>query len=298
MKYVGLSALSYAGLQLILGRLGPLDPLPLALASEEARALLATSGVTGGGLPHLFRLCAAAVLGYSALLNGTIAVLFKLRRGTALLGKDRERGTIPWWSYALFFPFHGPTYAYTHFHTLHGTMRPPYAAGEEGAGTKEADRVTVPVASEVQSGWWVGGCYAHRLGKQWAGVVDLTTEFPERCRPHTARYLCLPTWDGVPCSPVQLEEAAAFCLEAREAWTRERGGAGGPPQVLVHCAHGRGRSTTVMCAALVKAGAFATYEEALEEGIRPGRPCCKLNKMMRASLAEWQWLYVETKKGN
>ena len=51
-------------------------------------------------------------------------------------------------------------------------------------------------------------------------------------------------------------------------------------------------------AALVKAGAFATYEEALEEGIRPGRPCCKLNKMMRASLAEWQRLYVETKKGN
>ena len=143
----------------------------------------------------------SAVLGYSALLNGTIAVLFKFPRGTALLRKDRERGTIPWWSYALFFPFHGPTYAYTHFHTLHGTMRPPYAAGEEGAGTKEADRVTVPVASEVQSGWWVGGCYAHRLGKQWAGVVDLTTEFPERCRPHTARYRCLPTWDGAPWYP-------------------------------------------------------------------------------------------------
>ena len=76
------------------------------------------------------------------------------------------------------------------------------------------------MASEVQPGWWVGGCYAYQLNKKWAGIVDLTVEFPEKCRNDTLRYLCLPTWDGVPCSPEQLEKAANFCIEAREEWER------------------------------------------------------------------------------
>ena len=72
---------------------------------------------------------------------------------------------------------------------------------------KKVSKVTVPVASEVQPGWWVGGCYSNQLNMKWAGVIDLTVEFPERCRNDTLRYLCLPTWDGVPASPEQLEKA-------------------------------------------------------------------------------------------
>ena len=71
----------------------------------------------------------------------------------------------------------------------------------------------------------------------------------------------------------------------------------GEPHILIHCANGRGRSTTVMCAALIKMGMFSNYEEALEKGIKPGRPCCKLNSMMRKNLSEWQKIYVEGKKG-
>ena len=52
-----------------------------------------------------------------------------------------------------------------------------------------------------------------------------------------------------------------------------------------------------MCAALVKAGLFATWEEAFEKGIKPGRSVCKLNKRMKASLTEWQRIYVDGKKG-
>ena len=112
-------------------------------------------------------------------------------------------------------------------------------------------------------------------------------------------YLCQPTWDGVPCSPEQLEKAATFCIEAREEWNRlkDAGAVEGEPHILIHCAHGRGRSTTVMCASLVKMGLFANYEEALEKGIKPGRPCCKLNKMMRKNLTEWQNIYIDGKKG-
>jgi protein-tyrosine phosphatase len=303
LKYVGLSAISFVGYQLVVGNIGPMDPLPVSITTDH-RMLLATSSDSSESsiIMPLLRLGTASILGYSTILNGAIAMLFKMRRGMSLIGKDHQNGTIPLWSYALFFPFHIPTYAYTYIHTKCGTMK-PYANDPEAKPTKKATttkKVTVPVASEVQPGWWVGGCYANQLNKQWAGVVDLTVEFPERCRSNTLRYLCLPTWDGVPCSPEQLEKAANFCIEAREEWNqaKKRGLVEGEyPQILIHCAHGRGRSTTVMCAALVKMGLFATYGEALEKGIRPGRPCCKLNSAMRKNLAEWQSIYIDGKKG-
>lgn len=212
-----------------------------------------------------------AVLGYSALLNGGIALAFKLRRGMGLIGKCPQTGQIPLWSYVLYFPFHVPTAIYTHVHTLAGKYKPA--------------KKKVPVASEVQPGWWVGGCYAHELNKDWAGVVDLTVEFPERCFDRCENYLLVPTWDGVPADPAQLEEAATFAVKARE-----RG------DVIIHCAHGRGRSTTVMCAALVKAGMYSTWQEAFEKGIKPGRPVCKLNTKMRQALTQWQADYVDGRK--
>ncbi|KAL3816013.1 hypothetical protein ACHAXA_010784 [Cyclostephanos tholiformis] len=297
LKYVGLSAISLCGYQMMVGNIGPMDPLPLAISSD--RMMLATSsGSNGELLGPLLRLGTASVLGYSAVVNGAIAIMFRLRRGMSLVGKDRMEGTIPLWSYVVLFPFHLPTYAYTYFHTKYGTMK-PHSKAPQSKPVKKVEKVTVPVASEVQPGWWVGGCYANRLNKNWAGVVDLTVEFPERCRSKTLRYLCLPTWDGVPCSPEQLEKAANFCIEAREEWNRlkKTGTVEGEPHILIHCAHGRGRSTTVMCAALVKMGLFATYQEALENGIQPGRPCCKLNTMMKTNLAEWQRIYIDGKKG-
>lgn len=299
LKYVGLSAISFCGYHMMVGNIGPMDPLPLSLSSD-ARRLLATS--SGGrrveDLIPLFRLGIATVLGYSTIVNGAIAILFKLRKGMNLVGKDRMEGTIPLVSYIVLFPFHIPTYAYTYLHTKYGKMKPHSKDPQAKLKKTEVERVTVPVASEVQPGWWVGGCYSHRLDKHWAGVVDCTVEFPERCM--TLRYLCIPTWDGVPGTPEQLEKAVTFCIEAREEWSRLRktGAVEGEPHILVHCAHGRGRSTTVMCAALVKMGLFPSYEEALEKGIQPVRPCCKLNPMMKRNLVEWQRIYVDGKKDN
>jgi protein-tyrosine phosphatase len=95
----------------------------------------------------------------------------------------------------------------------------------------------------------------------------------------------LPTWDGVPATPEQLEAAATFAAAARQHG-----------DVLVHCAHGRGRSTTVMCACLVKAGLFPSWQEAFEVGIKPQRSVCKLNSMMKKNLTEWQATYFDGKK--
>jgi len=257
LKYVGISALSLVGCSM----LSPNGVSTDSSASSEDRA--AQQAFIRAMIPSL-------VLGYSAVLNGIIAVLFKSESAMFLIGKDKVTGRIPLWSYLIYFPFHFPTLLYTHIHTWMG---------------KELHKPNVPVATEVQPGWWVGGCYGHELDKDWGGVVDLTVEFPESCIDRTKSYLSAPTWDGVPLDPTGLETAASFAVDARKTG-----------DVIVHCAHGRGRSTTVMCACLVKVGLYDNWKDAFEKGIKPQRPVCKLNKRMRENLEAWQKEYVDGKK--
>jgi len=208
------------------------------------------------GLPFQ---CLLSFLAYYSALNGVIAALFGLRQGMGMLGKDAETGQVPWWSYVLFVGFHGPTWLYTKLHRL--------ADGTKG----------VNVADEVMPGWWVGGRYGNELEKIWAGIIDLTCEFPENCaRLDVDSYMLLRCWDGVPPTPEQLEQAAEFAVRMRAKG-----------HVIVHCAHGRGRSTTAMCACLVKAGLFKTWPEALA-AIQVKRKVCKLNSKMRVALDAWQ----------
>jgi protein-tyrosine phosphatase len=259
LKYVALSALSYAG---------------YAMLADPA------SGSESSSSQTLMQALPALALGYSTLVNGAIAVLFKLEWGMRLIGKDSNTGQIPLWSYFMFFPFHIPTVLYTHVHTKMTTHK------VENKKTGVITHDLVPVATEVQPGWWVGGCYGSELDKDWGGVIDLTVEFNETCRERTKEYLSMPTWDGVPASPALLDEAANFAVEARKHG-----------EVMVHCAHGRGRSTTVMCACLVKAGLYPNWEEAFQKGIKPQRSVCKLNKRMRENLTAWQAEFVDGKKG-
>mmetsp|Transcript_15987 Transcript_15987/g.19207 ORF Transcript_15987/g.19207 Transcript_15987/m.19207 type:complete len:285 (-) Transcript_15987:81-935(-) len=274
LKYVGLSAISYAGYSWMMGGI---DPETAALLTQGTRSLSVVASQAASS-KSFWRLIGAGILGYSTVLNGAIAALFRLEWGMGLIGKDPKTGQIPKWSYFLFFPFHMPTLLYTHIHTRHGTCKVKTPAGE----TKKE---RVPVASEVQPGWWVGGCYGYELDKDWGGIIDLTVEFPEKCIDRSQSYLLVATWDGVPATPAQLEAAASYGVEARKKG-----------DVIVHCAHGRGRSTTVMCACLVKAGMYPTWQEAFEKGIKPGRPVCKLNSKMRKALTTWQEQYVEGKK--
>ncbi|VEU41005.1 unnamed protein product [Pseudo-nitzschia multistriata] len=263
LKYVGLSALSFMGYNMLDPDGRSSDGSTISATSPASVEDRAThQALVMGMIPRL-------VLGYSAVINGVIAILFKSERGMRIIGKDQTKGKIPLWSYLVFFPFHLPTILYTHVHTLTGKSHNP----------------PVPVATEVQPGWWVGGCYGHELNMDWGGVVDLTVEFPESCRNRTKSYLSAPTWDGVPLNPAGLEAAATFAVEARKSG-----------HVMVHCAHGRGRSTTVMCACLVKAGLFDNWKDAFEKGIKPQRPVCKLNKRMRENLEAWQKEYVDSKK--
>jgi len=85
LKYVGLSAISYAGFSFL----------------ENASRDIDDRG-HGDGLQRLSSL----YLGYSALLNGMIAGLFKMEWGMSIIGKNKETGEIPLWSYVVFAPFH------------------------------------------------------------------------------------------------------------------------------------------------------------------------------------------------
>lgn len=273
LKYVGLSAASYAGYSYLVAN-G--DVADLMMKSGGFRNLLTTTvsngSITGFELsPSILKLGAAAILKYSSMLNGLIAILFKLEVGMGMIGKDSQTGQIPFWSYLLYFPFHLPSILYTRVH----------------GNNDRKKKVVVPVASEVQPGWWVGGTYSKQLDKDWGGIVDLTVEFTEGCFDRSKSYHLCASWDGVPPTPEKMEEAANYAVEARKKG-----------DVLIHCAHGRGRSTTLMCAALVKAGLFDTWEDAFEKGIKPGRSVCKLNRRMKEALTTWQSIYIDSKKSN
>jgi protein-tyrosine phosphatase len=292
LKYVGLSAVSFAGYSFFArdndGQMIPVSRLLTAVGTGSAASLGHLLSARGEAIPldpsrvSFWKALPALVLGYSTVLNGLLATFFKMEVFMGLIGKNRKTGQIPTLSYVVFFPFHVPTRLYTFVHTRLSTYK---VKRPDGTIAREI----VPVASECQPGWWVGGCYAHELNKEWAVIIDLTVEFPESCIQHTEAYLSIPTWDGVPATPAQLEAAAHFAVTEKAA--HDNG------HVLVHCAHGRGRSTTVMCACLVKAGLFPNWEEAFEKGIKPARSVCKLNRRMRQNLTEWQRIYVDSKKG-
>merc|ERR1719473_2452579 len=203
------------------------------------------------------------LLWYGAVVNAFITFCMVARRWEWILGKDLMTGSIPFWSYLLFAAFFAPSWLYTWIH----------AAISERHG--------VPVASEVVPGWWIGGCFASRLKRRWAATIDLTCEFPEGCRETTDAYLLLRCWDGTPPSPQDIERAARFAAEH----TNSKSGG-----IIVHCAHGRGRSTCVMLACLVRSGVYSDWRTAFE-AVRLKRKGVMLNSKMRRALQEWEAMY-------
>jgi len=63
-----------------------------------------------------------------------------------LLGKNIEKGTIPLWSYIVWFPFYIPNFLYTFLHTKYGS----FVVRDALTGKYRKERV--PVASEVLPG--------------------------------------------------------------------------------------------------------------------------------------------------
>mmetsp|Transcript_21590 Transcript_21590/g.59998 ORF Transcript_21590/g.59998 Transcript_21590/m.59998 type:complete len:260 (+) Transcript_21590:34-813(+) len=175
-------------------------------------------------------------------------------RTTWLLGKNHD-GTFAWWSYPLFWPYHVG---------LRSKLWLQHRLSHE------------PVFNAVgDKGWYIGGWprTPQHLPAGGPAVLDCTCELP---RLHTLPYKCLPTWDCQGPTADLIHEGVVWAEEQR------RQGKG----VLVHCAHGHGRSCTVLCAALIREGTADSIDGALEL-VQKDRPRAKLNTSQRASLQEW-----------
>ena len=188
-------------------------------------------------------------LGALGTMTLAIGIAVWLRR-PGLLGK-RPDGHFPLWSFALFGPWHLVTRLIAH------AIR---RSGEDHH------------ISEVTPGLLVGG-WPHRADQfdAWPAVLDLTAELPRR---GSQTYRCIPIWDHTEPSIDQLNDALEW-IAAQD----------GP--VLIHCAHGRGRSATVAVAALVARGAVSTWTEALTLLVE-ARPTTRLTREQRRVLERWR----------
>ncbi len=123
---------------------------------------------------------------------------------------------------------------------------------------------------EVHPGWWVGGW-------PWTGAPDLATldvtaELP--ARGPFLRWACVPMLDGAPMT----DEAYDAAVRQLVAWRAE-----GLP-VLVHCAHGHGRSVAVLVGALVAAGVESDWTQA-HARIVALRPRARMTRLQREVVA-------------
>ena len=105
-------------------------------------------------------------------------------------------------------------------------------------------------------------------------MVDCTCELPRR---HRNPYLCCATWDTQSPSVESYEEGVAFAKEQRRGSDRP---------VLVHCAHGHGRSAAMLCAILISEGKASSIDEA-QAMIKKIRPRVGLNANQREGLERW-----------
>lgn len=117
----------------------------------------------------------------------------------------------------------------------------------------------------------------HQARNKKIAVVDVTCELPCNVRPVIDAYHLVPVWDTHAADVDQIQRAVAWAL----------------PYVhdddyilYVHCAHGHGRSATVLGAILIAMGKVETVDEAIA-CMKSSRPLVRLNTRQRDALLSW-----------
>jgi protein-tyrosine phosphatase len=199
----------------------------------------AAISVQGFLFPSLFLPLLWLGLSFAAL-----GIAYLLRK-PSVLGKRRD-GSIAWWSWLAFLPFHLFMHAVWHLTRL---------CTREHPTDRIAERLTVGrrlFASEVPPG----------IGL----VVDLTSEFPEPSGVRQGRdYRWFPMLDA---SVPDIRELREFITALSDVET------------YVHCAQGHGRTGLFSIAYLVERGICATASEAVAV-LTAARPGIALNHEQR-----------------
>jgi len=197
---------------------------------------------------------------HSSIVFLMLGVMMMLQVGDEVVGKDRKTGQVPVWSLISFAPFHSLNYLLVRMKNTYLLCR------------------GYPQTNKVSDNLYVGNLFsqdwADANGVKWRAVVDLTTEFSERCR--CEHYLNIPVHDGNPPSSAQFAEAVLFVKDHIEQ---------GP--VLIHCAYGVGRSSTVAAACVLGLGRQRGALKAFES-VKAGRPVARLNTRMQLALLKFE----------
>ena len=295
-----------------------------AIVSGAATLVGAAAFVTARTSAAGWRSLPALALSYASATGLVVALaahpLAASRGRAALLGKRESDGSLPLWSLVAFAPFHAGLRTKLAFQRARGTesnwdeVEPLGREGGGGGGGRanggggagrelrrrrrrqpKVDAADNDAEEEERASpflpYYLGG-WPHEAGALPPGVsavLDVTAELPRIAA--SGRYLNLRVWDTHGPTPAQIDAAVRWIAERRREGEK----------VLVHCAHGHGRSVTVLAAALL-AEREEEEEEAEEEAkscsardsvdsviahIQKFRPRAKLNSRQREALEGW-----------
>lgn len=201
----------------------------------------------------------AVCVGYAVSLASSSALA---TRTTWLLGKQKD-GRMDPLRYYLGYSYQIGIQTKLYLERTHGNERP-------------YDEI---IPSLVLGAW---PAHEHLLPSTQRGqkiaVVDVTCELPCRVRHVIDAYHLVPVWDSHAASPDQIQRAVTWALP----YARD------PEYVVyIHCAHGHGRSGTVMGAMLLAMGEVDSVDEAIA-CMKQKRPLVRLNTRQRDALVAWK----------
>ncbi|KFM23827.1 Uncharacterized protein YnbD [Auxenochlorella protothecoides] len=167
--------------------------------------------------------------------------------------------------------------------TPHGSLKPlnlalfwPYHAALRTKLGLQRQLSSEPIWNRVTADYYIGAWPSEEalVPAAQLAVLDVTCELPLQVA--APAYLALPTWD-THCPTVEQ-------IEAGVAWSERQVAAG--RGVLVHCAHGHGRSAAMLAAILIARGDAADVAGAVAMLVA-ARPRVRLNARQQAGLAAW-----------
>jgi hypothetical protein len=170
-------------------------------------------------------------------------------RGSHRIFGKRADGSLPWWSWLVFFPL--LAFATIVWHVLRLFSREP-------------------AQNTVKGGLAVGRrLLPSEFDGEFDNYVDLTAEFSEpRAIRTSAAYRCFPILDGAAPTPEALTDAVSHLR---------------PGKTFIHCAQGHGRAGLFALAVLLQSGAARNVDDGLRM-LRAVRPAIALSKAQRRCL--------------